>query len=75
VICFDPSDLSQINEFDDEPDVSKSAEDIFHELCGKVNSSVVEITKPTDTLCQTFDNACKARYESELLFSPDPSRS
>jgi len=75
VICFDPDDLSQINESDDEPDVSNSAEDIFHELCGRVNeSSVVEITKPTHASCQTFDDACKARYESEL-FCSHPYRS
>ena len=71
MICFDPDDVCQINESDDEPDVFNSAENIFHELCGKVNSSVVEITKPTDGLCQTFDSACKARYESEFC-SPDP---
>jgi len=75
VICFDPDDLSEINLSDDELDVSNSAEDIFHILCGKVNSSVVEITKPTHALCQTFDRACKSRYENELFCSPDPCRS
>ena len=50
MICFDPDDVCQINESDDEPDVFNSAENIFHELCGKVNSFVVKFTKPTDTL-------------------------
>ena len=66
VICFDPDDLSQINQSDDEPDVSDSAEDIFHELCARVNSSVVEITKPANALCQTRKAQCYV-----IIYSPN----
>jgi hypothetical protein len=73
VISFDPDDLSQINQY--RPDVSNSAEVVFHELCGRVNFSMVEIKKSIHPLCQTFDSACKAHYEGEFFHSIYPYHS
>ncbi|KIM37317.1 hypothetical protein M413DRAFT_277353 [Hebeloma cylindrosporum] len=66
IISFDPDHLSQMDLSDDSSSASNGAVAVFNQLCRRVNFSTLENHETLIPLCQTFDEACKSHYESEL---------